>query len=135
MRRKRISLFLLLIGSALFFSIASAQSNLTGGAEVYAEWVKNGWYHGKIGIECESGFIINFDDGDVKCCSLNEIVADQVPAESEVNLKSRVLAQWSDGRFYPGTVVGNKDGEYSISFDDGDKGKVTIEKLRLFKLK
>lgn len=132
MKCRFILMFLLLITFAVLTGIATAQSKFTPDTVVYAEWVKNGWYHGKIGAECEKGFTINFDDGDVKCCTEKEIVADVVPDSAAVKQGSRVLAQWSDGKFYPGTVSGIESGEYSINFDDGDKGKVTIDKLRLF---
>ncbi len=133
MKTGLFSMLLFLISAAVFTGIASAQTKYAAETVVFAEWAKNGWYHGKTGAECERGFTINFDDGDVKCCTEKEIVADVVPDASDVKAGSKVLAQWSDGRFYPGKVEKIDGDNYSINFDDGDKGKVTINKLRLFK--
>ena len=133
MKIRLISMLLMFISVAVFTGIASAQTKYKADTVVYAEWVKNGWYHGKIGAECEKGFTINFDDGDVKCCTEKEIVADVVPGAAEVKTGSKVLAQWSDGKFYPGKVAKIEGDNYSINFDDGDKGNVTIDKIRLFK--
>lgn len=119
---------------ALMFSLLSlpAFAQQTGDI-VWAEWQTNGWYHGTVGEPCGAGFTVNFDDGDVKCCTTAQIVADAVPSAAQVKAGSRVLALWTDGHFYPGTVKAVSGKDYLIDFDDGDKGKATLEQIRLRK--
>ena len=37
---------------------------------------------------------------------------------------SRVLGQWSDGYWYPATVQSTHNGQYTLTFDDGDSATV-----------
>ena len=110
----------------------SAGQTLQPGDIVFAEWSSNGWYHGTVGDACGGGkYMVLFDDGDKKCCSINQIVIDAVPPADSVSEGTPVLAQWSDGKFYPGKVI-SIDGEvYNISFDDGDQGQAGLEQIRL----
>jgi len=101
------------------------------GDAVYAEWTPNGWYHGKIDKICSAGWHIQFDDGDQKCCTLSQIVKDVVPPKSKVKVGSKVLAQWSNGRFYPGKVKAIAGNVYTIAFNDGDTGTATLAQIRL----
>jgi hypothetical protein len=110
----------------------SAEQKIKTGDIVFAEWVVNGWYHGTAGNQCsDGGFMILFDDGDTKCCDTTRIVPDKIPVKSNVTVGASVIAQWSDGRFYPGTVVNIIDDAYSINFDDGDKSEVNLSQIRL----
>jgi len=113
-------------------TLSSAESNIKPGDIVFAEWEKNGWYHGTVGEECGNGrFMILFDDGDTKCCTTYVIVPDVIPPKTSVLPGKAVLAQWSDGKYYPGTVSVTNEDIYNINFDDGDKGKVTLNQIRL----
>ncbi len=108
-----------------------SQTALKAGDIVFAEWTPNGWYHGKIEKKCDIGWHVQFDDGDQKCCHPDTIARDAVPAKNLVRKGSLVLAQWTDGRFYPGVVVSVEGDVYSIQFDDGDSRSVGIEMIRL----
>jgi len=129
--------YLLIFTTALFLSpainnSASAESQVKQGDIVFAEWVVNGWYHGRVGHECGDGnFMIFFDDGDTKCCSTGVIVRDVVPGKTGVLPGIAVLARWIDGRYYPGTVSVINGDIYNINFNDGDKVKVTLDQIRL----
>jgi len=112
--------------------IAIAESEIKSGDVVFAEWVSNGWYHGTVGDECgNNSFTILFDDGDTKCCLKEIIVPDIIPRKMSVLPGKKVLAQWSNGRFYPGIVSGINGDVYNINFDDGEKGKVTLDQIRI----
>jgi len=113
-------------------TISSGASTFNQGDIVFAEWVVNGWYHGTVGDECGDGsYMILFDDGDTKCCNAGLIVKDVIPSASNALPGKEVLALWSDGKYYPGTIGVISDGYYYIRFNDGDKGKVTLDQLRL----
>ncbi len=130
---KRIVVFSLavLIGLTVAYAFAAGGGGYKVGDAVFAEWVTNGWYHGKIAKTCDAGWHIAFDDGDQKCCSLTQIVKDAVPAANKVKVGKKVLAQWSNGRYYPGRVTAIAGGSYTIKFDDGDQGAVTLNQIRL----
>lgn len=40
-----------------------------------------------------------------------------------IEVGDRVMARWSNGSWYPGTVTAIVKGRYDIAYDDGDKGK------------
>jgi hypothetical protein len=111
--------------------VPAPRSALQPGMAVYAEWTPNSWYHGKIQTISEKGAFVLFDDGDKKECAPSQVAADRIPAAGEIALGSKVLAQWSDGRFYPGTIAAISAGTYQVNFDDGDKGQASIGQLRL----
>ncbi len=127
---KRTIVIVLLVVAALTVTVALA-ATLKVGDVVFAEWTTNGWYHGKITKTCAVGFHILFDDGDQKCCTPAQIVKDIVPTPDKVKVGTKVLAQWSNGRFCPGSVTAISAGNYSIHFDDGDNGIVKIEQIRV----
>jgi hypothetical protein len=130
MHRKRS---LIVAGFLLFpMLLVMAQPALLNGTVVFAEWGENDWYHGTIAEACEDGYLIIYDDGDTKCCTLMEIVLDAVPDSSEVDVELRVLAQWGNGQFYPGSISAISDGEYAIAYDDGDQSTVSLAQIRLF---
>ncbi len=132
-----MKIYLLIITAALFLlpeikNSASAESQFKPGDIVFAEWVVNGWYHGRVGHECGDGnFMIFFDDGDTKCCSTSVIVHDVVSRKTCVLPGKAVLARWIDGRYYPGTVSVINGDIYNINFNDGDKVKATLDQIRL----
>ena len=120
-----------LVWLLLVAGVALAATNFAVGQAVYAEWTPNGWYHGKIDVSCATGWHIAFDDGDQKCCTPQQIVLDVVPKPAAVKVGAKVLAQWTNQRFYPGKVSAINGDNYSITFDDGDKGTVKIAQIRL----
>jgi DNA repair Crb2-like protein len=124
----------LIVAGFLLFPVLAvmAQSALPTGTVVFAEWGENSWYHGTVAETCADGYLIVYDDGDTKCCTLAEIVLDAIPDLSEVDVESRVLAQWGRGQFYPGSVSAISDGEYVIAYDDGDRSTVSLAQIRLF---
>lgn len=96
------------------------------GDTVWAQWKPNAWYHGKVDATCDLGLHVAFDDGDVGCYSPALVVLDKPAAEvPKSRLRMRVLALWSDGRFYPATVTREAGAHFDVRFDDG----ATAEKL------
>jgi hypothetical protein len=129
MRKMVFISVVILLGLAATYAIAAG--TLKVGDVVYAEWTSNGWYHGKIDKACQGGWHIAYDDGDQKCCTPAQIAKDVVPPANKVTVGAAVLAQWSDQKYYPGTVSAIAGGDYSINFNDGDKGKVKLAQIRL----
>lgn len=110
----------------------SAADTLKEGDVVWAEWETNAWFHGKIGKKTDKGYQINFDDGDVVDVEVTKIALDKEPKKDDLKAGVRVLAKWSDDRFYPGKIAEVKaDGNYAIDFDDGDKGDATLKDIRV----
>ena len=117
---------------ALFaVSVVFSGTFFSTGERVYAQWKPNAWYAGKVEGTCTIGWEVLFDDGDRKCCSRHHIAADRVPAEDKLNVGARVLALWTDGRYYPGIIAELDGGRYFIQFDDGDTRTVLREEIRL----
>lgn len=42
----------------------------------------------------------------------------------------RCLGQWSDGYWYPATVVNTGEGVYNVAFDDGDSAALSDSQIR-----
>ena len=102
------------------------------GDVVWAQWKPNAWYHGKVTEKNPPGFRVAFDDGDQAVLSPSLIVVDKVSSAALVRVGIRVLAQWTDGRYYPGTVANvSEKGEFRIWFDDGDRRTVAVAQIRL----
>jgi hypothetical protein len=100
------------------------------GDVVWAEWTINDWYHGKIARKTASGYEIKFDDGDTATVAGSKIAPDRAP-KGDLLKGTRVLAKWSDDKFYPGKVADRKaDGSYAVDFDDGSKGPAKLSDLR-----
>lgn len=117
----------------LFLAAAApARDTLKEGDVVWAEWQTNAWFHGKIGKKTDKGYQINFDDGDVADVEVGQIALDKEPAKQDLKEGVRVLAKWSDDKFYPGKIAEVKnDGTYRIDFDDGDTGDAGLKDIRL----
>ncbi len=112
-------------------AMAGAQAKLALGTAVWAEWSGGGWYHGKVKGDCSGGYQILFDDGDQSCCTLEQIALDVPPATAALKVGVRVLAKWSDGKYYAGKISGIKGSSFSISYDDGDSGTVSASDIRI----
>jgi hypothetical protein len=125
------TIFVVAAATILVAGSAIAAGALKAGDVVFAEWVSNGWYHGKIDKKCEAGWHIKFDDGDQKCCTPAQVVMDVVPDKAKVKVGSAVLAQWTNQKYYPGKVTAIAADKYSIGFNDGDKGQVVLAQIRL----
>ncbi|MDP8255476.1 MAG: hypothetical protein P9M14_06995 [Candidatus Alcyoniella australis] len=129
---KRCLLICVIVCSFLIAGLAlGSDKKIDPGTAVFAEWTSNGWFHGKVTGPCAAGFQILFDDGDQKCCALMQIAVDMVPAAADVQVGTKVIAQWSDGRFYPGTVGAINGNKYDIQYNDGDKGTLGLSQIRL----
>lgn len=111
--------------------VAQNREKLAAGTAVFAEWRAESWYHGKLGAACDGGFMVIFDDGDQKCCEPGEIVPDREAKKEQVKADTRVLAQWTDGKFYPAVVTAVKGDLYDVTFEDEEKATVILTQLRL----
>jgi hypothetical protein len=112
-------------------SAAPAQQRIKTGDVVWAEWMPNAWYHGKIAKIAGKEYHIAFDDGDKATVDLSKIALDRAPRKGDVKLNVRVLAKFKKGAFYPGKISGIDGGNYNIQFDDGDVDTVKLDELRL----
>jgi hypothetical protein len=45
------------------------------------------------------------------------------PAVMEFKVGDRVMAKWDNAKWYPGKIVGIKNGKYDVNYDDGDKSR------------
>jgi hypothetical protein len=45
------------------------------------------------------------------------------PAVMEFKIGDRVMAKWDNAKWYPGKIVGIKNGKYDVDYDDGDKSR------------
>ncbi len=119
-------------GSGSSPSSGSTQQGLKAGDVVYAEWMRNAWFHGKIAKVDGEQYHIAFDDGDKNVVASAKIALDRVPKKEEVKVDTRVLAKLSKGiNFYPGKVTKIAEDRYEIKYDDGESDSVKLESLRL----
>lgn len=105
------------------------QQSRESGDRVLAEWANKAWYEGEIDSPCEGGYQILYDDGDTKCAEPNEIVSDEVPPVSDLEIGTLVLASWSSA-FYPAKITGIKGSTFSIVYYDGYEEVRSIDQLR-----
>jgi hypothetical protein len=91
------------------------------GDKVAAPW-GGGKYHGTIqGIKGDAADVLYSDDKQVRPVKLSELTVVQAKSWQ---VGDKVLAVWSSGRFYPGTVTATKDGNvYTVKWDDGSSPK------------
>jgi hypothetical protein len=109
----------------------AANQTAKAGDKVWAQLRPNDWHQGKAAKKCPLGLHVVFDDGDKADLPMELIARDQAPKKAQVKVGARVLAPWTDGRHYPGTVAKAGDGEYEVKFDDGESRSVGLEDLRL----
>src|SRR5579871_5870517 len=101
------------------------------GERVWAQWRPNAWYPGKVTRTVPTGLHVVFDDGDEADLPSSQVAVDRVPPTEQVQVNSRVLAPWLNGRYYPGKITSISNGIYGVQFDDGDFRTARIEHLRL----
>jgi hypothetical protein len=129
---KTAALLFLPFGLLLFVPPVQTQEAPKEGDVVWAEWEVNSWYRGKIARKTDKGFAIDYDDGDKGEVELTKVALDKEPDKKHLKKDVRVLAKWSDDRFYPGKIDAIKeDGSYAIKFDDGDEGDAKLADIRL----
>ncbi|MEK6795117.1 MAG: hypothetical protein AABZ39_10090 [Spirochaetota bacterium] len=114
----------LAIAAFAFGSILSAQS-FSVGQEVMAYWEKAKLYYVGTVVEIDStvkggGYRIVFADND------SGVIPSARVRTLKLDAGTKVLARWSDGKMYPGTIAKVVGRAYFINFDDGDKGWVSI---------
>lgn len=126
-----IAVLVVLIAAVAFFFFAGKGQSFKVGDQVYAEWTPTVWYPGKIDKTCEKGFHVAFNDGDEKCASAQELIADVTPKASDVKVGTRVIAQWANGPFYTASVTAISGDQYSIVYSDKTPGVKTLNELRL----
>ena len=99
------------------------------GDSVWAQWRPNSWHHGKVDRSCPAGIHVRFDDGDEACVHSSMTADDAPPVAGKLSLGARVLAKWTDGKYYPATIrsVAKK---YGVLFDDRAKLAVPLAELR-----
>jgi hypothetical protein len=111
--------------SVLLFSLAAgalqAQAALRPGDMCLAYWEENDLYYvGTVAAEDNTvkggGYLVIFADADQAVVPRDRVKPFTIKAGS------KVLALWSDGDLYPGTVSRIIGGALYIEFDDGDKG-------------
>jgi DUF971 family protein len=102
------------------------------GDKVWAQWRPNAWYPGKVSKTTGLGLHVDFDDGDNADLPAPLVVIDRAPKKADVQVGTRVLGLWTDGKFYPATITeAAKDGTYHVQFDDGADRSVGLDDLRL----
>lgn len=124
--------FILFMTAGLLLGTACFSQELKSGDSVWAQWKPNDWHHGKIGEKTSLGFMVAFDDGDKADLPTALIVFDRPAQDEQLRIGARVLARWTDGRYYPGTVTARTSGsDCAIRFDDGATLTVSPLNLRL----
>jgi len=81
---------------------------------------------------------VKFDDGKTELYSVSDtglFVPDVIPCEEDINVGTRVLAEWLHrDTLYPGVVVNVRGGDsYDVLFDDGDTGREKAFQIRLMR--
>src|SRR5262249_53077754 len=76
------------------------------------------------------GLRVTFDDGAEADLPAGLIAVDRAPRKADVPVGARVIALWTDDRWYPGSVGQVAGGKYSIRFDDGDERDVELAEVR-----
>lgn len=102
------------------------------GDTVWAQWRPNAWYHGKADKACDRGLHIAFDDGDQACISPALAAVDRGATTGELKPGTRVLARWSDGKYYGATVLRSAGGDkVRVQYDDRAELDVAAAETRL----
>jgi len=103
------------------------------GDVVWAQWEPGDWYPGTLTDKSDIGFHVVYDDESEQDLPPSLIVVVHAVGAGQVQVGTRVLAQWTDERFYPGTVLSvAEDGGYDVLLDEGERGLVELTGLLLF---
>ena len=102
--------------------------DLTAGDNVAAVWSDGNRYLATIqAIDGDQITVKYADDSSVKTVNSADV---QTIVPQTWSVGDKVLAVWSAGRFYKGTVVGASGGSYKIQWDDGSAPtEVTADKI------
>ena len=87
------------------------------GDRVLAHWEQGNAYFVATAVEQKgTRFLVVFEDGDTAVVSRTKI------RKNDIEVGSRVIARWRDGRYYQGRVARTVGRALYIHYDDGDKG-------------
>lgn len=121
---------LLAVLCVVCFSSVGLAATPKVGDKVWAQWKPNAWYHGTIDAPCDWGVHVKFDDGDQGCFPRELVAVDQPIAPANLVPGTRVLAIWSNGKYYPATVTGKPaGGKVDVFFDDRTPFKADIKTI------
>lgn len=94
------------------------------GDTVFAFWQGTGHYHIGTIVGAEPGFYhVVFADGDQGKIPEGKVM------NADIDEGLKVLAMWTDKRFYPGTIQKVVGLAVFVQFDDGDKGWTSLAGL------
>jgi hypothetical protein len=107
-----------LVGCLLLFLTSCVNAaEVKVGDTVLAYWAPaNAYFIGTAVEKQGNGFLIVFEDGD------NAVVDSTRIRENNIKVGTAVVARWTDGEYYPGTVAKVVGRAFYIHYDDGDKG-------------
>ncbi len=126
-----VVVLVLLVAGAAFFVFTSKGQSFKVGDQVFAEWTPKVWYPGKIDKTCDKGFNVAYKDGDQRCVSAQELIADVVPTANQVKVGTNVIAQWANGPYYNASVTAVNGTQYSIVYSDSTPGTKTLAEMRI----
>lgn len=126
-----IRLFMLIVlASKASFAIAD-ETWPKAGDNVLAQFRPNDWRAANVAKAGADGtFLVRFDEKTALHLPPCLVAIDQAPAAKNIKLGTRVVALFTDGKFYSGTVWGLTNKKYEVQFDDGDELAVAAADLR-----
>jgi len=121
MRNLNKNLTMLLVAFSLMaFAVnAGTAPNFTVGKTVAAKWSDDNYYLAKIKAVTDGKYEIDYEDGSQGTVSEEEMK--EIPAKPVLNVGDKVLAVWSGGKFYSGTVEEVKAKGAIVKWDDGSE--------------
>ncbi len=115
---KRMLVFGLLLGLLAVGTLAADEGEWS--EWVAAQWKDGSWYLGKVAGQTSDGkYKINYADGDKWVVREDQII--KIPARMNLKVGDKVMAAWSNKRFYPGSVRSVTAAGAVIAWDDGDQ--------------
>lgn len=101
---------------------------LSLGQQVSAQWSDGNWYLAKIDSVSGNTFNVTYADGEKGAVKMEEIRS--IPSNMALKAGDRVLAVWSEARFYGGVVQSVDADGATIKWDDGSSpSKVFFGKI------
>jgi uncharacterized OB-fold protein len=108
---------LLILSTLVFLAAFTTHRPTAVGETVFAWWEPNQIYFvGTVVEDHGANALVVFEDGD------NAVVARAKMRPMEIRVGSKVLARWSDEKYYPGRVDRIVGRALHIAYDDGDEG-------------